>query len=606
MSGGMSGGKSGSVPDSSYWTPVFYASLNMGKLYEEVQEDRVKQLIEKDGPTLLSTLLAAVYWRRPESVDLLLSAGVNPNRRHVNAEDLNDHGDTDWIVDDPDQLFDGDGSECFPLHVAAWTPSDEGQQEKAYRIVKSLLRHGADPYRTYSSQLKFVPETNNSYARPWLPGQDIGRKPPSDDCIVRTRQRIFNEMSKGIGEHIMLLSQEFCCRIVIHAILEDDCFLKPFFDCPEFVRDLKLEHRCYLGRTLFLSACRNGVGADALLDKVLHTDRYLDPTLKYESDPRPAFPPGIYSAPDTEGAQPRTVIQALLSLGADPLARDDFGKNALHHLLEAHTGDITQPPVIRQSLRYLIAQFPSLVNQPDRNGMTPIHTALRRLWKYTRTYNQWHYIELNPPEDCVYDLIEAGADVSARDERNNTVLHYLADSHLDALDHGQGRRDLFYTLLDKYGCTADINTANKSGQTPIHILLGHTYRKDEWNASTQPDYLGGYHLPITTEAVNTELLARFDEAGVDWMVRDELGRTLLHGVAQTIDWPRRTEWRCRYLLQKGVDPLVRDLEGKTARYLAPPCQNTRVLDLLYDYENAAVRDQPHDKLGNALDDILQN
>ncbi|KAM0256177.1 hypothetical protein ACHAQJ_005156 [Trichoderma viride] len=595
---------------SSHIPVRYYAGLCSDCLEDTAEEDHIKQLIEEGEPILPTTLWAAVNWHRPVSVDLLLSAGVDPNRRHAKAEEIMLHAQRDWLDRDPDRRFEGDSGELFPLHLAAWAPSTEERQEQAYRMVRSLLRHGADPYAIFASQLEEIDGDYDDYARRLFPGEETGQgPPPKGSCFITpwNDQRItdaLNALPDTERATIIpsIVADEFGLRSVIHAILEESCLLKVFLDSPEFMMDLKLEHRSPQGRTLFLSACRNDFGADASLDKVVNDDRDLEATYEtYDSDPRAAFPPGIYSAPYTDEAQPRTAIQALLSLGADPLATDNQGKNALHQLLEAHSGSTNMPPTIRQSLRHLISQFPALLNQPDCNGMMPIHTALRRLWKFTKVCYVWHYIDLDPPEDCVHDLIEAGADVHARDAQNNTVLHYLADSDLDSPNRGKGRRDLFYMLLYKYNCIAYINTPNNLGQTPIQILLGYSHRKDVWNSYVEGPSLKSWHPCPTTRSVDTELFAKLDEAGVDWMVRDKLGRTLLHGIAQTDDFRNRAQRRCRYLLQKGVDPLVCDIEGKTARDLAFPDQDIRLVRLLREYEEAAVRDQPHDTPDNGLE-----
>ncbi|KAL7789817.1 ankyrin repeat-containing domain protein [Trichoderma ceciliae] len=555
----------------------------------------VKQLIEKGDAIPPSILWGAVYWCRPEVVDLLLSAGVDPNRRHAKAEEIMTMPqlEPDWLDRDPDRTFHTEMGTCFPVLLAAYPSYDEEEYQKRYHMVRSLLRHGADPYAIFAKQLEdmdFVDE-----ARSLFPGEDLDQ--PKDDIVLSSRhqERIENILGPdfvGIIPPLLTLDFGLCC--VIHSVLRSNCRLRPFFGSPEFMRDLKLEHRCPLGRTLFLSACRNVSGADAPIDRELRGEVDWRPGLgydsEYNSDARAAFPPGICSTPHAKGAQPKTAIQLLLNLGADPLATDNQGKNALHQMLEAHIGDYSQPATIRQSLRHLTTRFPSLINQWDRNGMSPIHKALRRLWKYTSTQVRME-IGFAPPEDCVLDLIEAGADVRARDAQNNTVLHYLADGYIDALELGEHRRQLFYMLLDKCQCAPDINTPNNLGQTPIQLMLCYTKRKEEWhhdNVSSSP------HVSPDLRHVDVELFGKFDQAGVDWMVRDKFGRTLLHNVVQTRGWDPRTEWRCEYLIQKGIDPLARDFEGKTARDLAPPRQGKGVLDLLAGYADTEVLHKPSD------------
>lgn len=573
---------SDSDSDGSEWRPRLHADLDERKAYRESKEDHIKQLIGKGEPLPPSILWAAVHWYRPESVDLLLSAGADPNWRHARAEEVMPQAEHDWLDRDPDRLPHTDDGAMPPLRLAALAPCDEEHREKGYRMVSSLLRHGADPYAIFAQQLEEVgyPEEG----RPLFPGEEIGQT--YDPTVVSSRiiQRIEEALGADfVGTSPEVLNLDFGLCSVVHAVLEYSAFFKPFLESPEFMKDPKLGHRSPQGRTLFLSACRNQYGADMLLDKVRPNQFSVD----HDSEYRATFPPGIYSEPSAEGAQPRTAMQALLNLGSDPLVTDNQGKHALHQLLEAHTRYDSDPPVIRQSLRYLIARFPSLVNQPDHNGMAPIHTALRRLWQYTAT-ECWIRINLAPLEDCVLDLIEAGANVHARDAHDNTVLHYLADGHLDAFDGSQRRRQLFYMLLDKYQCTSYINTRNNLDQTPIQLMLTYTSRKEGWHTMDTSRF---WSESPDMQPIDEELFGKFDEAGTDWMVRDKFGRTLLHGVAQTNYWGPRAEWRCRYLIQKGINPLACDFEGKTARDLAPHCQ-FHVLKFLKEAEEAETYNQP--------------
>jgi ankyrin repeat protein len=456
---------------SETYSPYCYRHLRQRerKLRKETEEDHVKQLIESGEPISPSILWGAVRWRRSKVVDLLLSAGVDPNRHFAKAEDVmpggkHDWAEHDWLDRDPDRLCYFEDGGYFPLHLAAMTPFDEKSQEEAENMIRSLLRHGADPYAIFAEQLE-EPGSSFSVQRPLFPGEETGPKQDpwiAADLWQRKRiERVLGEDHEGMIPPILGL--DFGLRSVINAILEDGFYFKPFLDSPGFMKDLQLEHRDPQGRTLFLSACRANRGADEHLSKGSYEDRFSNPDIYHDSGPCPVFPPGNHSTPCAGGAQPWTAIQALLNLGADPLATDNQGKNALHQLLEAYKCG-SEPPVIRQSLRYLIARFPSLINQADGNGMCPIHTALRCLWQYTTNST---FTDLSSPENCVLDLLEAGANAHARDANGNTVLHYLADGFLDAVDYGERRRELFNMLLNKYQCAPYVNTPNNLGQTPI-------------------------------------------------------------------------------------------------------------------------------------------
>lgn len=564
--------------DPYIWT---YAQINEVKAYKQSKEAHVRQLIENGSPIPPIVLWGAVEFDRPEVVDLLLSAGVDPNRRHAKAEEVMSLGEHDWLDRYPDRTCENDRDTKTPLGLAAEAPSYEGGKEKAYRMVLSLLRHGADPYAVFADQL-YEPIDPELEVRLLFPGQEISQ--PQDLMAVELHRVQRAEKMLVEDSDMDMPWKDFGLRTVIHSILEQSGYFQAFLESPDFMRNLKLEHRDPQGRTLFLSACRSSRGADALLDKPQRWNSSDDVKLDRMGEHLVTFPPDVYSEPSSEEALPRTAIQALLKLGADPLATDNQGKHALHQLLDAPSWGFQESPVNHQTLRYLTDRFPSLTNQPDHNGLTPIHSSIKRMWSYDLNYS---YEGFYPLEDTVLDLINAGADVHALDAQGNTVIHYLADSFLDAFKRGESRRQLFYTLLDKYQCASYINLANNMGLTPIQLVLSYTPRKSEdhrmqwvklWNESPE----------IHMQSVDEELFGKFDGLAVDWTVRDKFGRTLLHGVVRTDSLGDRALWRCKYLVQKGIDPLACDFEGKTARDLVPDDQDLRISKFLEEAEQAAA------------------
>jgi hypothetical protein len=121
-----------------------------------------------------------------------------------------------------------------------------------------------------------------------------------------------------------------------------------------------------------------------------------------------------------------TSLKYLLSRGANPLAQDKWGKNALLQLLEAHDSftEHRGAPLINRSLKYIATNFPQLVNQPDNMGTYPLHAALQRMRRYEGRQYGWHqFSAIDTAAPC---LLDAGADPRTYDVWGNTALHHLA------------------------------------------------------------------------------------------------------------------------------------------------------------------------------------
>jgi hypothetical protein len=125
-------------------------------------------------------------------------------------------------------------------------------------------------------------------------------------------------------------------------------------------------------------------------------------------------------------------------------------------------------------------------------------------------------------------------------------------------------------------------------------MLCYSWRREEWHEN-ESDRNWCHYNSFHAEPVDVELFGMFDKAATDWAVRDKFGRTLLHNVVQICGWGgRRAEWRWRYLIQKGVDPLARDVEGNTARDLASTSLPKSTLEIFSECENAEANGKSDD------------
>jgi ankyrin repeat protein len=499
----------------------------------------------------------------------MLSSGANPNQRPEAAES-GSNVETDWATSGPvTPQFDWDCEQWYPLQHAALLPKpDEDVREEHAHMMTALLSQGDDPFAVLRQRLR------SNASRSVYPGEDLPKKesPPVDldnfDLASWEPEEDDDGTDKEAEDQV-----KYGRRDVLHAILEDGLFAKPILEY-QGDNSLNLEQRDPQGRTLLLAACRSSLGADAVLDSSLCDIVWnVRGGGGYSRDP---FPSSSESS-----KQETSAILMLIAQGADPLAVDIRGQNCLHQLLGAHdslTIADGRPPVIRRSLRHLAVTFPSLVNQADRDGTYPLHAALRRIRRYPC---RGTYVDAGKLEACVADLVDLGADVCARDGRGNTVLHYLADDGLAEVWHGEETRALLYKLLDT-GAADVVNIKNDAGQSAVTLLLddggGTAEERQQWYGHTR----GQLSVVLrNSQEIDTEVLTRLDTAGVNWREMDRNGRTLLHTVARHPT--EKASWRITFLLEKGVDPSIADLDGKTPRDVAIACKNSKVVELLDIY-----------------------
>lgn len=525
-------------------------------------------------------LWEAVGDGRIDCVKSLLAAGVNPNARFDDLESVFSGVAEDWASEEKSAkppLFNPDQTEQPALRRASTCGYPD--KPKATHLMTALLQHGADPYALYRQPLL-------KYRCVGLyPGQT--RDEEVDDEASSLDQRGFAR--RGIIEKALRLERKrrhleqgvydpsldefirdfegslddcieyldlpvnYGVRSVIHALLEGGMFVQPIFD---FLGDtLDVERRDPQGRTLFLAACRSIVGPDAATSGVyggLSTIDY-DTGIHENPYPQPDNPWKGFEAKNSKACTGPTFLSFFMSCGANLLAVDNYGKNALHLLFTYTDCAWTNlPPPIDTTLAHLIKKCPSLINQPDKAGLYPLHLAIWRMNSIMLPERQspasvYHF------ETAVDSLLAANANTAVRDGRGNTVLHYLAGSRLGERDRMGDKQRRFLREFLKDG--VDPRARNAEGMTALEIFctVSHDGFGDE-------DFYNRYF------AIGQDVIDQFEKAGYNIKETNTKGQTLLHLVAGLTS-PEFESW-CAWpwfqlLRSKGLDPMAKDREGKT-------------------------------------------
>ncbi|KAJ8130340.1 hypothetical protein O1611_g3291 [Lasiodiplodia mahajangana] len=416
-----------------------------------------------------------------EVLEALLSAGVDPNTRRPNVKNP--------LIPERDlpAIFLAAKSRLIP----GWY--DLGASQKAalnvvrVKMVETLLAHGADPFATFLRPTRFHPNPEDS-----------------EDSIVCVS---YFSISPHHQQHVPQGYEEYS---VLRDLMKDGILLEPFLK----LADLDVDRRDPQGETLLLSACSSQNGPDSLIE---------------------IPPPGLEKSSTTG----QSILRYLLSRGADPLASDDQGRNALHKIFEGVVWNLYAEPKFHDSLSYMASTYPTLVNQKDKLGSTPLHLALQVV---AITFDNI---------GAVTTLLQAGADPLLTDGEGNSCLHIISGSlYIDEVC------ELFRDLLRR-GCA--INGRNIRGETPLFSSKFSHHIPDPYDADMCRNDL--------------EQKALWKESGADYGTRDNAGRGLLHVAA------RGKAARFQELMQMGLDPMMEDKNKQTPLDVAAACENKEVLAL---------------------------
>lgn len=382
--------------------------------------------------------------------------------------------------------------------------------------MRTLLSAGANPYATFCR---------------WTPtGTAVNNHEESRDSSVRDLLQDGQVYQKALAK-----------AVLVHELLDQNDMVHPILEL-----EMLDASRCDgLGRTLLHMACHNHDINDSI-DSLRTTTG-----LEIESK-KPSF------------------LGCLLAHGADPLAIDTFGNNLLHHMFLSNErrGSHTKNP---STIAQLTKLYPTLINQANVDGKTPLHMALKHAALHCDT----------APAEA---MLRAGADPFVIDNNGNGCLHVVAFLIYESADV----RSLFKKLLHR---GLDVNARNKRGETPIFNLNKHL----TWSTGK-----------LDERIVAADALSLFESAGADLFVRDHHGNGLLHVAAKETREPVKNDHfsffsfckptkpaepsiaRFQVLLSKGLDPMSEDAQKRTPLDVAAACGKESVLKLFENDDSHAI------------------
>ncbi|KAF5023093.1 hypothetical protein F66182_4850 [Fusarium sp. NRRL 66182] len=527
------------------------------------------------GKTALHVLASADHYWHLEGLKFLISRGAHVDAvdeggktpLHITALGLKDHhGHTNgfWGLDavrilldrgaDPNAL---DKNNLSALHLACSAPD----------IVKELLSRGADanigvrsPLFTAISEQniralgilldhgisantldekRHGSEIHYSLTKPRLVcpllcaayAEDWGSHSKNSGLLMRTL------IERGANLHLPLNDEE----TLLHFLFEYPKHeaVKPLLEEP-CVSRIDFNRRDQRGRTVLIAAC-DGQQSLPGYPRTRSGKRRL--ARKQHEEP-PQGPP-----------------LRMLDLGADATLADDEGKTALDHILD-NPG--LPDEVLGQFIdRHQVA--PTMLLK-DKEGYSPLHCALRTL----------------RPLICEL-LLSKGADLLEPDPTGRTGLHFIASQCLKGrreldvpgmldVDLDQDYFDQCIALWKRYLAQGgSINAVDNGGNTPLHTYLSSA-DSNAFTSETSTCHIDHYH----------DLFP--DDSGVDLFAVNNAGQTALHMIAGREHTYHTKEDHDKALfvmmLNKGLDPLREDTEGRSALDVASACEKEDIVGLL--------------------------
>ncbi|PVD33394.1 hypothetical protein C0Q70_04650 [Pomacea canaliculata] len=270
-----------------------------------------------------------------------------------------------------------------------------------------------------------------------------------------------------------------------------------------------------------------------------------------------------------------SVVNLLLSQGANPRLRSSVGDTALHLAARHNNWDIVE----------CLVEHGCDLNEPDSEGFYVLH----RLAQTTQLRHSSLKSHKEEYEALFVMFVTKGADVFVHTSAGDSVIQLAAK-------HGN------WTIVEhlvKLEC--EVNELDSEGRNVLHRLAQTTQRRQVlYNSSEAPEdtlfcnllnkgadvYVrtsaGDSVMQLAAKHGNWEIVERLLELEWDVNELDSEGYSVLHRFAQTTQQTQvKDDIFFSTLINKGADVSVQCRTGDTALHLAAKCNNwTKVLYLV--------------------------
>lgn len=466
--------------------------------------EMMKLLIRHGAKVTPETVMSAAQDANIDVLEALLSAGLDPNIMQSTTADFMDSGIRKSMI----------VSQNVALHAAMGEKggSWRGRPEREscpirQKIIRLLLKHGANPL------VKIIQDTHGQ-SLPW------------------------NYLSKGKARPTIQVPVDRREATVLHEfVFRTDCEYLPIL----MEAGIDLNARDAYGLTVLHALFLVGRDINKSWSEVTALENEDGDPMDIDSERE--VNTRSESLDRISGTQKESVLEHLISAGADIMARDYSERNILMALFGSDIM-VSTPEDRERAISAVLAVAPELLDQKDLFGETPLMYALRIGVVYIKIWSK-----------PVSRLLEAGASINCKNKKGDGLLHIMAGNLTP--EH----QPLFQELVHR---GLDINERNAAGRTPLFAFAQrqahNSWTDDRWEVKRAAEIEKGA----------TEL---FRTLGADFSVKDKNGCGLLHVAAEGDDT------RFRELMEQGLDPLDEDDSHQTAVDKAAIRSNTSVLKI---------------------------